>query len=154
MLFPVRTRSHGWMPSVFDEVFDQFSTSNSHQAVPAINVIEGKEQYKVELAAPGMTKDDFSVNLDEDNGIVIAMEKKSETKKESDADSKCKTTENNCRYLRQEFSYTKFQQTFILPEDVDKEKISAEVKNGILTVLLPKKVQEEVPATKRIIQVG
>jgi HSP20 family protein len=151
MLFPVRTRNRGWVPSLFDEMFEDFGVSNTHQAVPAINVIEAKEHYKLELAAPGMTKEDFTVNLDEDNGIVIAMEKKVEQKETSPEQKQ--SCEKHCRYLRREFSYTKFQQTFILPEDVDKEKISAEVKHGVLTVVLPKKVIEEVPLTKRSIMI-
>lgn len=73
---------------------------------PAINVIENDKDYKVEMAAPGMTKDDFKVNVDENNNLTICMEKKEE-KKEEKKDKK---------YLRREFSYSKFQQTILLPE--------------------------------------
>lgn len=71
------------------------------------------------------------------------MEKKSEKKEERKED----------RYLRREFSYTKFQQTMILPDNVDKEKISAQVEHGVLTIELPKLSEEEVKKSERLIEV-
>ena len=105
--------------------------------------LENEKEYKVELAAPGMTKEDFDVHIDEENNLVISMEKKNEKKED----------EKNGRYLRREFSYSKFQQTMILPEDVDKEKISATVNNGVLDIELPKLVKEELPKQKRVIEI-
>lgn len=102
----------------------------------------GKE-YKVELAAPGMTKDDFNVHIDEDNNLVISMEKKTENKEEK----------KDGRYLRREFSYSKFQQTMILPDNVDKEKIAAQVENGVLNINLPKFSAEEKQKNKKSIEV-
>ena len=82
----------------------------ANATAPAINVIENEKDYKVEVAAPGMTKEDFNIHLGEDNELVITMEKKNETKEED---------KENKKYLRREFSYSKFQQAFVLPEDVD-----------------------------------
>lgn len=85
-----------------------------------------------------MTKEDFNVHIDEENNLVISMEKKTENKEESNKDEK-----KEGRYLRREFSYSKFQQTMILPDDVDKEKISAQVENGVLNINLPKFTEQE-----------
>ena len=106
-------------------------------------MIENDKEYKVELAAPGLTKEDFDVHIDEDNNLVISMEKKNEKKDEN----------KNGRYLRREFSYTKFQQTLILPDDVDKEKIAASVNNGVLEIELPKLVVTEQPRQTRNIEI-
>ena len=100
-------------------------------------IIESDTDYKVELAAPGMTKDDFSVKIDADNQLVVSMEKKEEHKDE----------DKKGRYLRREFSYSRFQQVMILPENVEKDKIDAKVQNGVLTIDIPKK-QEAVEAKK------
>lgn len=110
---------------------------------PAINVIENDKDYKVEMAAPGMTKDDFKVNVDENNNLTICMEKKEE-KKEEKKDKK---------YLRREFSYAKFQQTILLPENVEKDKISAKVEHGILSIEIPKMKEEEKQKTFKAIEV-
>ena len=79
------------------------------------------------LAAPGLTRDDFDVNINADGDLTVRMEKHS------------KEEETQGRYLRREFAYSKYEQTLILPDDVDKEKIAARVADGILTVELPKK---------------
>ena len=97
----------------------------TNATAPAINVIESEKNYKVEVAAPGMTKDDFNIHLGDDNELVISMEKKVENE---DKDKE------NKKYLRREFSYTKFQQSLYLPDNVDKEKISANVSDGVLTI--------------------
>ena len=108
---------------------------------PAINVLENEHSYTVELAAPGLTKDDFDVNINAEGDLTIRMEKQA------------KEEETQGRYLRREFAYSKFAQTLILPDDVDKEQISARVANGILTVLLPKKNINDNEVT-RSIEVG
>lgn len=139
---PIR-RSQNWLPSIFNDFFDNDWMEKANATAPAINVLENEKEYKVELAAPGMTKEDFDVHIDEENNLVISMEKKNEKKED----------EKNGRYLRREFSYSKFQQTMILPEDVDKEKISATVNNGVLDIELPKLVKEELPKQKRVIEI-
>ncbi len=139
---PIR-RNQNWLPSIFNDFFDNDWMEKANATAPAINVLENEKEYKVELAAPGMTKEDFDVHIDEENNLVISMEKKNEKKED----------EKNGRYLRREFSYSKFQQTMILPEDVDKEKISATVNNGVLDIELPKLVKEELPKQKRVIEI-
>ncbi len=124
--------SQNWLPSVFNDFFDNNYMQRANATAPSINVAEDEKAYSVEVAAPGMTREDFNVHLDENGDLVINMEKKTreEEKKER-------------KYLRREFSYTKYQQTLVLPDDVDKAKISAEVKNGLLSVTLPKVAEAE-----------
>jgi len=138
-MMPVR-RTQNWLPDIFNDFFDNDLMVKTNATAPAINVIENENDYKIEVAAPGMTKEDFNVHVDEDNNLVISMEKKNENKEEK----------KEGRYLRREFSYTKFQQALILPDDVDKEKISAEVNNGVLSVELPKLAKDTVKAKRTI----
>lgn len=123
-MMPVR-RNQQWLPSIFNDFFDNNYIAKANNTAPAVNVIENDTDYRVELAVPGMTKDDFKVKLDEDNNLVITMEK-------------CCDAKPECKYLRREFSYAKFQQTMILPDNVDAAKISAKVENGVLIVDIPK----------------
>jgi HSP20 family protein len=97
----------------------------------------------LELAAPGLTKNDFKVSLDDEGDLVINMEKKEDNKEEK----------KRGRYLRREFSYTKFQQTMLLPDDADKEKISATVENGVLMVNIPKVEPKVVPQANKVIEI-
>ena len=140
IMMPVR-RTQNWLPSIFNDFFDNDWMVKANATAPAINVFETEKEYKVELAAPGMTKEDFNVHIDEENNLVISMEKKTENKEEK----------KEGRYLRREFSYSKFQQTMILPDDVDKEKISAQVENGVLNIDLPKFSEQEKEKAKRFI---
>ena len=142
IMMPVR-RTQNWLPSIFNDFFDNDWMVKANATAPAINVFETEKEYKVELAAPGMTKEDFNVHIDEENNLVISMEKKTENKEEK----------KEGRYLRREFSYSKFQQTMILPDDVDKEKISAQVENGVLNIDLPKFSEQEIEKAKRFIDV-
>ena len=141
-MMPVR-RTQNWLPSIFNDFFDNEWMAKANATAPAINVIVTENGYKVEVAAPGMTKGDFNIRIDEDNNLVISMEKKIEDKEDK----------KDGRYLRREFSYSKFQQTMILPENVDKEKISAQVENGVLTIELPKLSEEEVKKAERTIEI-
>ena len=142
-MMPVR-RNQNLLPSIFNDFFDNDWMEKANATAPAINVFETEKEYKVELAAPGMTKDDFNVHIDEDNNLVITMEKKNESKEEDKKEG---------RYLRREFSYSKFQQTMILPEDVDKEQIAAHVENGVLNIELPKYTEQEKAKSKRVIDI-
>ena len=141
-MMPVR-RTQNWLPSIFNDFFDNDWMVKASATAPAINVFETEKEYKLELAAPGMTKDDFNVHIDENDNLVICMEKKSDNKEEK----------KDGRYLRREFSYSKFQQTMILPENVDKEKIVATVEHGVLNVTLPKLSEEEVKKPNRQIEI-
>ena len=142
IMMPVR-RTQNWLPSIFNDFFDNDWMVKANATARTINVFETEKEYKVELAAPGMTKEDFNVHIDEENNLVISMEKKTENKEEK----------KEGRYLRREFSYSKFQQTMILPDDVDKEKISAQVENGVLNIDLPKFSEQEKEKAKRFIDV-
>jgi len=139
---PVR-RSQNWLPDVFNDLFDTNWMVKSNATAPAINVIETADEYKVEVAAPGMTKEDFNIKIDEDNQLVVTMEKKQENKEEN----------KESRYLRREFSYTKFQQTMFLPDNVVKDKIGACMDNGVLMMNIPKMSPEEEKKAERLIEI-
>jgi len=133
-------RTNSWIPSVFSDLFDTEFVPKSNYTAPAINVKESDKAYTVELAAPGMKKEDFNVHINDEGNLIIKMESKQEHKDE----------DKNTRYLRREFSYSKFEQTLILPDDVKKEDIKARVENGVLTVELPKVVEEKVKLSRQI----
>ncbi len=141
-------KNNGWIPDIFNDFFDTEWMPKAKATAPAINVTEDEKKYTVEVAAPGMCKEDFDIQINENNDLVIKMEKKTSSETGNKEEEKC-----NCRYLRREFSYTKFQQTLILPEDVDKEMINAKVENGVLTIDLPKIVIKEEPKTSRQINI-
>ncbi len=132
-------RSNSWIPSVFGDLFDTDFMPRANCTAPAINVKESEKAYTVELAAPGMKKEDFNVHINDEGNLIIKMEKKHEQKEDK-----------NSRYLRREFSYSKYEQTLILPDDVKKEDIKARVEDGVLTVELPKIVEEKVKLSRQI----
>ena len=138
-MLPVISKNN-WMPEVFNDFFDTDFMTRTKATAPAINVKETEKDYTVEVAAPGMTKDDFNVNIDKDGNLHIHMEAHTE-KKEEDKKS---------HYLRREFAYSKFEQTLLLPDDVEKEAIAARVNDGVLTVTLPKMAKPECPAARQI----
>ena len=140
-MLPAR-HTQNWMPDIFNDFFDNTWMERSKATAPAINVLETPDSYLLELAAPGMTKDDFNIHLDEEGDLVINMEKKAQDKEERKG-----------HYVRREFSYAKFQQTMLLPEDSDREAISAKVENGVLTVNLPKVKKVEVEKARKQITV-
>lgn len=133
-------RTSNWIPAVFNNFFDAGLMPKVSNTLPAKNVKETDTAYIVELAAPGMQKEDFNVHLNADGNLVVKMEKKEEKKEE----------DKNTRYLRHEFSYSKFEQTLLLPDDVKKEDITAKVEHGVLTVELPKAVEEKVKVSRQI----
>ena len=140
IMTPMMRRNAAWLPSVFNDLFDTDFMPKANATAPAINVKETDKAYTVELAAPGMTKQDFNVHINDEGNLNIKMEKKNEVKEE----------DKSARYLRREFSYSKFEQTLILPDDVEKDKIVARVEHGVLTVELPKQVQEQVKVSRQI----
>ena len=143
-MMPTRKNyNQNWLPSIFNDFFDNDWMVKANSTAPAINVIESEKEYKVELAAPGMTKEDFHVQLADDNTLTITMEKKNEN--ENKDDSK--------KYLRREFSYSKFEQAMVIPDDVEKEKINASVNDGVLTIDLPKKTNEEKAQASKVIEI-
>lgn len=126
-MLPSRRNDQNWLPSMFNDFFSEEwpLMHNTNAATPAINVLEDEKGYHVEVAAPGMTKDDFSIHVNDQDELVILVEKKEE--------KKC-----NCKYLRHEFSYSRFEQSLLLPDNVNKDEISAKVNDGILRIELPK----------------
>ena len=139
-----RNQHQEWLPLFFNDFFKDDWKVGTSANVPAINVKESEQAYTVEVAAAGMTKDDFSVQIDDDNDLVITMEKKNENNAEN----------KEARYLRREFTYSKFRQTMVLPDSVNKEKIEAKVEHGVLTVQLPKFTENEIQKKQRHITVA
>lgn len=147
----VKRANNNWMsdmPSLFNDTFtnDFFNWglgnySNTNTSLPAVNIRETGDTFEVEMAAPGMTKSDFKIELD-NNMLTISSERKSKNE-EKDGD----------RYTRREFSYQSFQRSFQLPKDVvDADKIQARYDNGLLHLTIPKKeeVKKRAPRTIQI----
>ena len=133
----------------FNDFFDNHSFEKVGSTTPAINVKENDKGYRLEIAAPGMCKDDFKIHINKQGNLVVEMEKTDCGCKDKEKDGEKK----DCRYLRTEFSYSRFSQTLILPDNADKDAIDATVRNGILYVDIPKAVKEKVEDEKRVIEV-
>ena len=153
----VKRNGQQWLPSIFNDFFNSDILVRNSSTAPAINVFETEKEYKVEVAAPGMCKEDFNIHINKDNDLVITMEKKCKCSdcgcdgKENEKKEEKKEDEKEPRYLRREFSYTKFQQTLILPDDVNREEICAKMNNGVLKIRLPKtKPETKVESVKSI----
>ena len=140
-MLPVMHRNT-WFPEVFNDFFNTDFMSKANATAPAINVIETEKEYLVELAAPGMKKEDFDIRINQSGDLNIKMESKREKEDKNE----------KAHYLRREFSYTKFEQTLILPDDVERQNIGAKMTDGVLTISIPKVVKAEVE-TSRIINV-
>ena len=136
--FNNRTRNNApYFNNVFDSLFSEALNKNLNvNKVPGVNILETEADYKIELAAPGLNKEDFQINLKKDNLAVWA-----EKKVEDGAVAK--------NYSRKEFDYLSFARSFVLPESVDADKIAAEYLNGILTITIGKKVDVQ-PESKEI----
>ena len=144
-MVPVR-RNQNWLPSIFNDFLtNDWLMERRNTTAPAVNIIENDDEYKIEVAAPGMTREDFKVHINEDKELIIWMEKGSEEKEE---DKKHKGT-----YLRREFSYTQFQQSLLLPDNVERDKISAKVEHGVMSIDIPKKKVTETASAARQIEI-
>lgn len=132
--------TNDWISKAFNDFFKNDYMPRANATAPAINVKETPQAYVVELAAPGASKDDFMVNINDEGNLALKLERK-EDEQESD---------KQFHYLRREFSYTKYEQTLILPDNVDKEKIAAKVENGVLTIHLPKLDEQKVKVQRAI----
>lgn len=143
------TRANVWFPEIFNDFFyNTWTPKVNNVTAPATNVTESEHEYTVELATPGMSKEDFNIRIDNENELVINMEKKASTQEEN------KEEQGRTRYLRREFAYSKYTQTLILPDDVDKKQIAAKVENGVLYVTLPKVVEANEPKVAQQITVS
>jgi HSP20 family protein len=125
--------------SLIDDLFINQDWNHISATVPAANIIEADDHFDIELAAPGKKKSDFTIELDEG---VLTISSETETK----------STEKEGSFTRKEFGYTSFKRSFNIPETVSADKISANYKEGILTVSLPKKA-EALPQPKKLISI-
>lgn len=130
MLPTVRKNDQNWFPSFFNDFFsDEWpAIRTAANTTPAINVKEDEKAYHVEMAAPGMTKEDFKVHVNDQDELVVNVEKKEEQKEE----------DKKSKFLRHEFNYSRFEQSLLLPDNVNKDAISAKVEHGVLHIELPK----------------
>ena len=145
-MLPSRRTQQNWLPAFFNDFFDDdFGHFNSmmRTSSPAINVKENDKEYTVELAAPGMSKDDFKIRVNEDNALVVTLEHKNEQKEEKKDE----------KYLRREFSYSHFEQALLLPDDINKDEISASMEHGVLNIVLPKIVVTPEAPKERVIDI-
>lgn len=128
------------MNNVFDSIFtDGFFNEPNAKMVPAVNISEAVDHFNIELAAPGLQKEDFKVSLDR-NLLSISVEKQEERKEEE------------TRFTRREFSYQSFVRTFSLPDTADQQSINAKYENGLLKIKVAKK--EEARLLTRQIEIS
>ena len=147
MLYPV-LNSNNWLSNAFDDFFNTDWMPRMNSTAPAVNVKENKDEYEMQLAAPGLKKEYCRISIDDEGNLNVKIENKFENKEENKKDEKKE------HYLRREFSYSNDEQSYTLPEDVDKEKISAKVEDGILNITLPKLAKEEEKKAQRKIEIG
>ena len=138
----VTRRNQDFMPTLFNELMNWNDTTYS---TPRMNIMETKDNYKLELCIPGLTKEDVKLSIDAEGNLVVEMVKENKSEK--------KENKEEMRYLRHEFSVEHFRQTVMLPEDIHKEQISAKVENGILDIIIPKVTVEEKKQAVQTIEV-
>lgn len=139
----IKRNNNVLFPSLMNEIFkpDWFGGMDNYSAqVPAVNIKENEKDYELELAVPGMNKDDFNVEVDH-NIMTVSAEIENED------------TETRENYTRREFSYSSFKRSFTLPDTIADDKIKAAYKDGVLKLTLPKK-EEALPKPKRMISIG
>ncbi|MFI5218903.1 MAG: Hsp20/alpha crystallin family protein [Bacteroidia bacterium] len=130
-----------YFSEMFNDLFDGMLTRDFRStSTPAVNIIDNDENFMLEVAAPGLQKEDFKISVDNDM-LSISAEKKNEV------------NEKNNRYTRKEFSYVSFTRSFNLPEFVDADNIAANYESGVMTLTLPKK-EEAKPKPSREIKVS
>ena len=138
----VTRRNQDFMPTLFNELMNWNDTTYS---TPRMNIMETKDNYKLELCIPGLTKEDVKLSIDAEGNLVVEMVKENKSEK--------KENKEEMRYLRHEFSVEHFRQTVMLPEDIHKDQISAKVENGILDIVIPKVTIEEKKQAMQTIEV-
>jgi HSP20 family protein len=134
-------RRNSIFPSIVDEFFGKdlpgFINLDYGISNPSVNIIETKEEFKIDLAAPGLEKDDFRIKL-HNNVLTISCEKEN------------KAEENNERIMRREFSYSQFSRSFSLPQSANAENVNATYKNGVLSIVIPKKEEAKEKPSREI----
>jgi len=148
-MYLTKRNSRNQNPS-FNSIIDgllqtDFNTYAPSKNVPAVNIIESEDAFNIEVALPGISKKDVSIDVDE-KLLTISREVKEEKEEKKEED------ENSVKFTRKEFSFTSFKRTFTLPDSIDTNSISASAKDGILVINLPKK--EESKAIKRTIKIS
>lgn len=137
MLPTISRRTYSpFLSNLFDDDFFPVLTSRT-SSMPAVNIKEDEKNYNLELAIPGVDKKDLKIDINEDV-LTISSETKNETEEEKDG------------YKRKEFSYSSFCRSFYIPENVNRDKIGASYKDGILNIELPKIEEEKSRITKTI----
>ena len=136
--------SNSWFPTVFDDFFNSDWMPKMKATAPAVNVKEDEKAYTMEVAVPGIKKEFCRVNINADGNLDIAIENKMEHKEE----------DKKQHYLRREFSYSNYQQTYVLPDDIVKDNIAAKVDDGVLTITMPKVTKEDVKKIQRKIDIA
>lgn len=134
MLLVRRNNDFNWLNNWFDDNF--FNTpvmAQTTTTAPAVNVKEDNKQYVMEVAVPGLKKEQVNMSIDKDGYLTLSIENKNEQKDENKKE----------HYLRREFSYTSYRQSYALPDNVDADKIAANVADGVLKVVLPKVEKKE-----------
>lgn len=132
-------RTQNWLPGIFNDFFGNEWIAKTSASAPALNIVETDKEYIVEIAAPGVTKDDFCVTVDKHDQLIVTVENRRNEEREKRG-----------KFLRREFAYSQFQQTLILPENVNKEEIHASQDNGVLTITIPKNHATTAAEPKRI----
>ena len=135
--------SNSWFPTMFDDFFNNDWMPKMKATAPAVNVKEDANAYTMELAVPGIKKEFCRVNINADGNLEVAIENKLEHKEENKKE----------HFLRREFSYSNYQQTYVLPDDIVKDQIAAKVDNGVLTITMPKVSKDEVKQIQRQISI-
>ena len=143
MWLPVLRTNNNWLDNAFNDFFDDSAMKRMNSTAPAVNVREDETAYIMEVAVPGIKKEFCRVDINNDGDLNIAIENKMEHKEDNKKE----------RYLRREFSYTNYQQTYSLPDNVNKEGISAKVTDGVLEIQLPK-IEKAEQKVQRKIEVG
>ena len=136
--------SNSWFPTVFDDFFSNDWMPKMKATAPAVNVKEDAKAYTMELAVPGIKKEFCRVNINNEGNLEVVIENKFEHKEDNKKE----------HYLRREFSYSNYQQVYVLPEDIVKDNITAKVEHGVLTIVMPKVSKEDVKKVQRQIEIG
>ena len=142
-MLPVMS-SNIWFPTMFDDFFNNDWMPKMKATAPAVNVKEDAKAYVMELAVPGIKKEYCRVCINNEGNLEVTIENKMEHKDEDKKE----------HYLRREFSYSNYQQVYVLPEDVEKDHVTAAVENGVLAITMPKKTKEEEKKALRQIEIG